>query len=255
MTENHCQFGNWYEGKENVPSPLPISARANAMKNRLCVLLIGLSFLTTVVSGQGLDKAAVATRLDARISDFVLNDASILEGVQRLNVENLQIGFGFEEVLVQKFIDPAASYPKISVKLQNPSTREALNALCAADPGYTWSVDGATVNVYPVATTSDPRYLLNRKLVKLKIQAITDIDQGLFAIPKQLPGPLEQVAHAQVGGDASFPADPWSATFTDITVRQAINRLAEHMGDSCSWIFGGSNGFRRFAFYRGGFHP
>jgi hypothetical protein len=225
------------------------------MKSSLAVFLTGLFFLPMVICGQDANKTVDITRLDTRISDFVLDDESILVGVQRLNSENLQIGFGFEKVLTRRFAAPPVPYPQVSIKLKNPSTREALDALCAADTRYTWSVDGSTVNVYPASITRDPAYLLNRKLDQLTLQGITDLEQGLFAIPKQLPGPLEQIAHAQAGGDTSFPAEPWSVTFKGVTVRQAINRLAEHMGPSSSWVFGGSDEFRRFAFYRGGFHP
>jgi len=109
--------------------------------------------------------------------------------------------------------------------------------------------------IYPRVTVQDSKYLLNRKLARFRISGITDIDHGLFAIPKQLPGPLEQIAHSQIGGDDSYAIEPWTASFNDISVRQAINRLAEHMGKSSLWIFGGSDEFRYFAFYRGGARP
>lgn len=222
------------------------------------IILIILFFLPMAAAGQDSNGTNVGTsviaRLDAKVSDFILNEESIFVGVQMLNRQNLQLGFGFEGVLAEKFSDPPVPYPKISVELKNPSTREALDAICAADPRYTWSLDGAMVNVYPLATMKDSTYFLNRKLAQLKIQGITNIEQGLFAIPKQLQGPLEQIAHAQVGGDASYPVEPWSITFQDITVRQAINRLVEHMGSSSAWVFRGSREFRSFAFYRGGFH-
>ena len=225
------------------------------MKSKTQTLLIVLLFLPLAAAGQESIRTAVMVRLDAKIPDFFLNEDSIFIGVRMLNKPNLQIGFGFEEVLARKAADQPVPYPKISVKLKNPSTREALDAMCAADRRYTWSVDGLTVNVYPSAISTEPGYLLNRQLAQLQIHNITDIDQGLFAIPRQLPGPLEQIAHAQIGGDASFPEEPWSLSLSDVTVRQAINRLVEHMGSSSSWIFGGSDEFRKFAFYREGFHP
>lgn len=203
-----------------------------------------------------LQVAAPATSpLDVGTPDFTLDDKSILTGIQMLNSESLKIGFGFEEILGRKVSDPAVPAVKITVRLLNPSTREVLNALCAADPRYTWSLDGLTVNVFPSSTMTDSKYLLDRELSSFRVNRITEIDQGLLAVAQQLPGPMEQIAHSQVGGDASYPNEPWSATFEHLTVRQAINRLVEHMGSSSFWFFGGSDEFRYFAFYKGAFHP
>jgi hypothetical protein len=172
-----------------------------------------------------------------------------------LNSESLGISFGFEEILTRKVSDTEVPAVKITVRLLNPTIREILNALCAADPRYTWSLDGLTVNVFPSSTMTDSKYLLNRELASFRINGITEIDLGLLAIAQQLPGPMEQIAHAQVGGDASYPIEPWTASLGDLTVRQAINRLVEHMGSSSFWFFGGSDEFRYFAFYRGVSRP
>jgi hypothetical protein len=89
--------------------------------------------------------------------------------------------------------------------------------------------------------------------MSLDLKELTDIQQGLFAIANQLPPPREQVAVAQIGGDDSYPPEPWTTSYEDLTVRQAINRLVHHMGERGSWAFGGSADFRAFAFNRQGF--
>ena len=201
------------------------------------------------------DATPATNPLDVSTPDFALDDQPILTGVQMLNRESLGIDFGFEGILTRKVSDPEVSAVKITVGLLNPTIREILNALCAADPRYTWSLDGLTVNVFPSSTMRDSKYLLNRELASFRVNGITEIDQGLLAIAQQLPGPMEQIAHSQVGGDASYPIEPWTASFEHLTVRQAINRLVEHMGSSSFWFFGGSDEFRYFAFYRGAFRP
>lgn len=193
--------------------------------------------------------------LDVSTPDFTLDDQPILTGVQMLNREGLGIDLGFEEILTRKVSDPEVPAVKITVRLLKPTIPEILNALCAADPRYTWSIDGLTVNVFPSSTMTDSKYLLNRELASFRVNGITEMDQGLLGIAQQLPGPMEQIAHSQVGGDSSYPIEPWTAAFENLTVRQAINRLVEHMGGSSSWFFGGSDEFRYFAFYRGRFHP
>jgi hypothetical protein len=223
----------------------------------ICVALGILGFLLVLpaTAQQVPEKPSALSPLDARMPNFTLNGESILTAVKMLDRESLGIDFGFEEVLTRKISDPEVPPANITLRLENTSTREILDALCAADPRYTWSIDGLTVNVFPISTVNDSKYLLNRELVQFRLNGITDIDHGLLAIAQQLTGPTEQLAHAQIGGDASYPVEPWTVTLENLTVRQAVNRLVEHMGRSSSWIFGGSDDFRWFAFYRGGFHP
>jgi hypothetical protein len=222
------------------------------MRNGFAMMPVSISLLIVSLSilGQDIAKRTVVRKLDTTVGDFTLNAKSIFDGVQMLNGENPGLDFGFEDVLAGKVSDPATPYTQITIQLKKPTTREVLDALCAADPRYTWSVDGLTVNIFPRATITDSKYLLNRKLAEFRVDRITDVDQGLLGIARQLPGPLEQIAHSQIGGDCSYPTDPWSASFEELTVRQAINRLVEHMGQSSLWVFGGSDEFRYFAFYK-----
>lgn len=191
--------------------------------------------------------------LDTSVADFSLLNQTIFDGVSELNSEAVPFSFGFERLLKAKFNDPAIPDPNITLMLRNATVKEILDALCKADERYTWSVDGSTINVYPRRTIDDSSYFLNRRLGKLEIQNITDIQQGLLAIAQQLPPPKEQIAHAQMGGDSSYPPEPWTATFENLTVRQAANRLTGHMGAHSAWLFSGSQEFRAFSFFRLGF--
>jgi hypothetical protein len=94
---------------------------------------------------------------------------------------------------------------------------------------------------------------LNRKLKRLELKGLTDVQQGLLAIVDQLPPPSEQVAIAQIGGAYSYPEEPWTMNYENITVRQAVNRLVVHMGERGSWAFTGSKDFRAFAISIQGF--
>jgi hypothetical protein len=209
------------------------------MKDHISIALMALSLwsIFPTATQRASNTLSATSNLDNKMGDFSLDDKSLLDGVQILSKTNKRISIGFEKILTPKVADAEVPYPKVTVRLKNATTREALNALCAADPRFTWSLDGLTVNIFPRITVTDSKYLLKRKLPKFRLTAITDIDHGLFAIPEQLPGPVEQIAHSQIGGDDSYPTEPWSASFEDITVRQAVNRLAEHMGNSSSWIF------------------
>jgi hypothetical protein len=210
-----------------------------------------LSTYTVVWGGQS--SAIASGALDSRIAHFDLVDQTLSDGLTKLRSEPLRLSFGFESVLRERFADPPIPDPRFSLHLENSSFREILDALCRMDVRYTWSQDGATINVYPWPNIGDSSYLLNRKLVKLEIKSITDIQYGLLAIVQQLPPPKEQVAIAQIGvGFLSYPPEAWSATFEDVTVRQAINRLAIHGGPRSYWHFGGSKEFRAFSFWNAG---
>ena len=115
--------------------------------------------------------------------------------------------------------------------------------------GFTWSMDGTTVNVFPRVIINDDSYLLNRKLERYDLKNATDVDKGLFAMARELPPPFEQIAHAQAGGGDPYPPEPWTVTYYNLTVRQVVNRLALHGGSCGIWIFGGAQDFRSFGFF------
>ena len=192
--------------------------------------------------------------LTSEISAFNLNNETIEVGLKRLASRSAAFAMGFEHELKSKQTDPPIQDPRLTLHLTATTVREALDAMCHADGRYTWSTDGAFVNVYPIKTITDASYLMNRRLTKLDLKDLTDTQQGLLAIVNQLPPPKEQVAIAQIGvGDDSYPPEPWTTSYENLTVRQAINRLVRHMGERSSWAFTGSADFRAFAFDKRGF--
>ena len=227
---------------------------------RACIIaLICFSWCTSSI-GQANTISAPSESFERRVLSQEVPDFSVTRGTLLSSLESLSSGpvpfrLGFEGVLSAKFGEAVEPDPHFDLHLQNKTVREILNALCFADPRYTWSVEDATVNVYPRASVDDMNYLPNRRLNKFELKGITNIDQGLLAIYHQLPPPEEQIGHAQMGGDSSYPLEPWTATFEALTVRQAINRLVAHMGPRACWTFHGSRDFRTFTFFRSGFQP
>lgn len=187
--------------------------------------------------------------LDTKVPEFEMHKETLLDGLWKLARVPVAFGFGFESVLKRRLSDPDIPDPHFSLQLKNKTVREILETLCRADGRFTWSLDGETVNVFPRATINDASYLLNRKLQKFELTNATDVDDGLLAISHQLPPPIEQVAHVQVSGDDPYPPEPWTVTYRNLTVRQIVNRIAEHGGPCGTWTFGGSTDFRRFAFF------
>lgn len=186
-----------------------------------------------------------------KVAYFQTDHSTLWEALQKLARGPSPFAFGLEQVLKKKYNDPPLSDVRFSMQMENKTLAEVLDSLCRADPRYTWSLDTATINIYPRSATRVSSYLLNRKLAVLRIKGITHENQGLLAIAQQLPPPAEQLAQVEFGASGSFPPRPWTATFRDLTVRQAVNRLAAHMGPYAYWLFYGSEDFREFAFYQG----
>ncbi len=187
--------------------------------------------------------------LDTMVSEFEMRKQTLLDGLWKLAKGPAPFAFGFEDVLKKSSAESGVQDPTLNVKLKNKTVREILDALCQTDSRFTWSMDGATVNVFPRGAVNDHSYLLNRTLETFELENATDVENGLLAIVHQLPPPIEQVAHAQVGGADPYPAEPWTVTYHNLTVRQAVNRLALHGGPCGIWVFGGSNDFRTFGFF------
>ena len=184
--------------------------------------------------------------LDSEISTFNLDEETIEIGLKRLASGSTAFAMGFEHELKSKQIDAPIQDPGLTLHLTGTTLRGALDAMCYADGRYTWSMDDTFINVYPIRTVNLNSYLMNRRLTKLDLKKLTDIQQGLLAIVNQLPPPREQVAIAQIGGDDTYPAEPWTTRYDNLTVRQAINRLVHHMGERASWVFHWFHRYPRF---------
>jgi hypothetical protein len=230
------------------------------MKNRIFAcwfFLVLISPLPLVHEGLRSEAPANATNVDSvlntEVPELNLDEETIEVGLKRLASGSAGFAMGFEHKLKSKQTDPPILEPRLTLHLRTTTVREALDAMCRADSRYTWSIDDMFINVFPSKTANDASYLLNRRLLRLDLKEITDIQQGLLAIVNQLPPPREQVAIAQIGGDDSYPLEPWTASYEDLTVRQALNHLVRHMGERGSWAFTGSADFRAFAFNRQGF--
>jgi hypothetical protein len=208
---------------------------------------------TTQAAGQGrLPNKADEAHLTRRIQHFEITDAGLVDGIASLSLDQAaELHLGVEEILRDKLSNPTDRTVHFSLRLENKSVREILDTLCQFDSRYAWSTDGPSINIYPRGTIDDPSYLLNYTLEEITLEEIADPDKVFVLLHRQLP--KEQLAYIQMGGDISY-AKPWTSVFDHLTVRQLINRVAEHLGARSAWIFHGSKNERLFTFQKGGFH-
>ncbi len=223
-------------------------------KVRLAAAVVGLTVLLALAA-DGADSAADpgAAALAARVPIFSIHHATVFDGVAELSSEHTGLSFALEDVLKAKFSDSAVPHSHFDLNLQNRTIREILDALCSKDVTYMWTRDGLTVNVFPRSIVDDSSYLPNRQLGQFDLRGMTDTEQAVFAIVAHLPPPFEQIACAQAGGDTSY-AVPWDVTFRNLTIRQAFNLIARHLGSEGGWVLGGSREFRTIGFHKGTIH-
>jgi hypothetical protein len=194
------------------------------------------------------------TRLrSTKIQQFDVSDGIMRDGISELSLKNVEaLHVGFEESIRQRSQDnPSSVSNHFSLHLQNKSIGEILDALCAADPLYTWAEDGHTINIYPRAVATDSSYLLNLRIDRIDLKDVPDPDQALTPLSRLFP--KQQVGYFGPGLAGNRYPKPWTIAFQDLTVRQFINRIAEHMASQTSWVWQGGSGERMFTFLRGGF--
>ena len=220
----------------------------------ITILACAVSIFAQIPRNDQATRVTAKSLLDVKIDRFDITDAILRDGISELSLKNVDsLHLGFEEIIRNKIQDdPRGESSHFTLHIQDKSVREVLDELCRSDARYTWSEDGATINVYPRATTADSSYLLNLQIDKMVLTNIPDPNQALTPLSKRFPE--QQVGYAGPSlGDYTYTL-PWTTVLENLTVRQFINRIAEHMGKHTSWVWQGSLQERMFTFLQGGFH-
>jgi hypothetical protein len=203
---------------------------------------------TTSVRTEDLQSAAA---LNERVAQFDVTDTTIIDALSRLSYEPIAgLHLGIEEIIRDPASEPTDRNVRFSLSLHGATVRDIIEAVCKSDRRYMWSVDGATVNVYPRETVGKSSYLLNLAVGTIALKNINGPTDALTSLMKLLPD--EQLGYAGIGVNNDYP-EPWSAVFSNLTVRQLMNRLSEHDGPRGGWIWSGSRGQRFFAYFERGF--
>lgn len=131
---------------------------------------------------------------------------------------------------------PQLTNPRFTATTSGVTLAEALDWLCTLEPQYTWSRDGTTINIFPRATVEEKNYYFTRKLSDLVFREERNAYDAVEKVFKPVSTPKEAVI--QWTGVRDYQT-PYSATFKDITVREALNRLVQHVAPTEGWmVFG-----------------
>jgi hypothetical protein len=197
------------------------------------------------------DDSPTASALSDKVADFDIKNATLVEALSKLSLQPIAgLHLGIEEIIRDKGSEVADRSVRFSLTLRDVNVRDILDTLCKSDNRYTWSADGSSVNVYPREIIGNSSYLRNRELDSIALENINRPADALNTLTRLLPG--EQLGVAQAGPYNGYP-EPWSTSFSHLTVRQLMNRLSEHDGPRGGWIWSGSVGQRFFAYFERSF--
>jgi hypothetical protein len=179
------------------------------------------------------------------ISELSLDNQTVFDGLAKLNGMT-QLGFSVERELTSREVPALAPLLRLNGKIEAVTLREALDWLCKLDPRYSWSTDGRMINFYPKSIENDPNYPLNKKVAPFDLHDVTSATAAVGAATGHTY-PRQQLAVLQLGSD-EFKV-PANLSFKAMTLRQALNVIAEAMGQSHGWQFTGTKDFRCMVFH------
>lgn len=181
---------------------------------------------------------------DLKVPFFEAKNATLEEALAQLK-------FRWKIQVCLEKVPKESSYEKeaaISVKRENASILEILDALVKADPRYYWEIynshlytSASLINILPVGAKNDPDNPMNIKVEKAIIKdvtpynAITQVDYWIPELAKKLhPGGIAGSALYGIGTKVRIFKIYFE--FEDITVREILNEIALRSG-GLSWVF------------------
>jgi hypothetical protein len=179
-----------------------------------------------------------------QVEIMTLQDETIFDALAKLD-QSYGLSISIEGILPASGV---VANPKFTARTTNRPIADTISWLCSLDPRYTWLRDGNTANIFPSQFKNDKSYLFNRTLPVLEFKDIRQSSDAALVAVHQLGDPSEHLFIMGIGGTQDFAA-PWTATFHDITVRQALNQIALKLGPTYGWQIGGHSGTRLILFH------
>jgi len=206
------------------------------------VLILALHIFAQKAAESGTDM------LDQTAAGFELKDESLFDGLAKIHTVH-EPAICVEFILKKDSSAPPTADPRLNSQVRPGTVRDTLDQLVSLDGRYTWSRYKNTVNVFPrAALTLGDTYFPNRTLHVFQFASVSDPHELVFKTASLLPGPLEQIAYINLGAFGKY-SHPWSATFSNISVRDIFDEIAMHFCDSCGWTLSGTQGFRVIQFH------
>lgn len=217
-----------------------------SIQHGFCALLLLWLLSPVGLRGQGSKpNEATADLLQQPIQELSLKNQYFMDGIVKLDTLVSGLGFSVEYILPPPAA-PRPIDPKFTDTITGVSLAEALDWLCKLDPRYTWSRDGTTINIFPRASQEEKNYYFTRKLSNLVFREERNAYDAIPKVFKPISSPKEAVIKWTGVRDYQTPL---SATFTNITVRGALNRLIQHVSPTEGWMVTGNQEVMLFIVY------
>ncbi len=213
--------------------------------------IVAISALSFGAAQQGLGQSQPQASQDAfqrRVGGLTLDGQTIGDALASLS-QATGVAFSVEFPLGKTFTDASPPLKNIVAQVGPGTVPEILDQLCELDTTFTWRRIGNTANIFPSALANDPNYVLNRRVSLLTFKDVRDAQEAVFGAVDQLLGSKEQIAMLETGASVTF-AKPWTATFREITIREAFDQIAQQFGSTYGWQFGGATDFRIITFHQ-----
>lgn len=208
--------------------------------------LIALLTLNSSHSSKGqTQEADLPDSTEQKIGPIILENEYFVDGLAKLNIQTQGVGFAIE-FLPGTRDSPPPPDSRFSTERSSGTVKDALDWLCGLDPRYTWKHEGRIINIIPRDMLSDPNYLFNRKLSSLRFVDLRRANDTLDKIFKPVSKLNESVISLD---DAGSFSRPWTVAFENISVRDALDRVAENLGPGHGWMVYGNNETRIINFY------
>lgn len=209
-----------------------------------------VALLATALSVPTRDAQAQVRRqpkdpFERTVPAIVLDRETMFEAVARI-YESAGIVVSVERVLGSE--EASAGDRKFTATIPGGKPATVLDEICALDGRYAWSRYGNMVNVYPRSVIGDANYLFNRAIPTFRLNGVNDPGSAAIQAVDELPGPRALLIVLEVGG-FNF-AKPWTVNVDDVTLRQAADRIAQHLCQTCGWQLMGTRTAPRIMFFR-----
>jgi hypothetical protein len=181
------------------------------------------------------------------VGGLQLENQTIVDGIAMLS-QSKNVAYSVELPLGRTIAESAPALRTVTSSIKPGTLTNVLDQLCALDSTFAWKRIANTVHLYPRSLETDQSYLFNKKISVLNLKDVPDAQDAVFKTVAQLEGPKEQIALMQSGVSIIF-SHPWTASFNDITVREVFDKIAQQLGPTYGWQFGGASDFRVLTFH------
>lgn len=240
------QYDHVYvSGSDNYQSRANTMSLKRSCNGRNALVLVATIVLSTSPRGRAQEQIKTVAPFDRMVPTIVLKQQTMFEVFARV-FESTGISVSVERVLGAE--DASKMDPEFTATLQGGKPSVVLDEVCALDGRYAWSRDENTLNVFPRRLVGDPDYAFNRRTTDFNLSEVTSPAVAAIQAANELSGPRGHLTVLDVGG-FDFPK-PWTVTFKGVTLRQAMNRIAEHACSTCGWQLSGTEATPIVMFYR-----